>query len=209
MNFKEVQFDSVDGGEIHGSLLGSFPDSVILAHGRVFNKESFYYLSEVLLKNRIASLPFDFRGYGASKSGRAGHDAFEEDIIGAINFLKKQDFVKNITLLGASMGGAAVLNVSKLYKSGEIKSVIAISPVYVDGTNFINVPIHFLGSEDESFAEGIKKMYLNTKSGKTMHLFKGNVHAQNLFATEAKDELISLIISYIKDNNIKDNTVAS
>ena len=199
LNFKDVNFEAADGGSIYGSLFGSYPDVVILAHGKVFNKESYYDLCEVLLKNKISSLAFDFRGYGNSKHGRGDSQAYGEDVIGAINFAKRQDFVKNITLLGSSMGGAAVLNASKLFKPSEIKSVIALSPVNVEGINFVDVPIHYLGSEGEQFAEGIKKMYAQTKSPKTIHFFKGNAHAQNIFATESKDEIISLIVSYIKE----------
>jgi len=202
VNFKDVDFESADGGTVYGSLFGSYPDIVILAHGKVFNKESYYDLCDVLLKNKISSLTFDFRGYGNSKPGSAGLNAYGEDIIGAINFAKSLDFVKSITLLGASMGGGAVLNASKLYRPSEIKSVIALSPVYVEGVDFIDVPIHYIGTEGEQFAEGIKKMYTMTKSPKTLHLFKGAAHAQNIFGTEAKDELTSLIISYIKDENI-------
>lgn len=201
VNFKDISFTSADGGNIQGSLFGVYPDIAILAHGRVFNKESYYDLCDVLLKNKISSLAFDFRGYGNSKPGSAGHDAYGEDIIGAITFAKSQDFIKNITLLGSSMGGGAVLNASKLYKPSEIKSVIALSPVFTEGVDFIDVPIHYLGSENEKFADGIRKMYDMTKSPKTIHIFKGAAHAQNIFATESKDELISLIISYIKDEN--------
>lgn len=198
MDFKEVQFESADGGVIHGSLFGSYSDSVILAHGKVFNKESYYDLCEILLKNKITSLAFDFRGYGLSKPGSSGLSGLGEDVIGAINFMKKQDFVKNITLLGSSMGGAAVLNASKLYKPEEIKSVIALSPTFADGVNVIDVPIHYIGSEGEKFAEGMKNMHINTRSKKSIHFFKGDVHGQNIFASESKDELISFIISYIK-----------
>ncbi|MHB8232647.1 MAG: alpha/beta hydrolase [bacterium] len=201
VNFKDVGFTSADGGDIKGSLFGSYPDIVILAHGRVFNKESYYDLCDILLKNKISSLAFDFRGYGNSKQGSGGLNAYGEDIIGAISFVKKQDFVKNITLLGSSMGGGAVLNASKLYKPSEIKSVIALSPVFTEGIDFIDVPVHYLGSENEQFAEGIRKMYALTKSPKTIHFFKGGAHAQNIFATESKDELISIVISYIKDEN--------
>ncbi len=202
MNFKDVDFGSADGGVLYGSLFGSYQDMVILAHGKVFNKESYYDLCDVLLKNKISSLTFDFRGYGNSKPGSGGLNAYGEDIIGAINFAKSLDFVKSITLLGSSMGGGAVLNASKLYRPSEIKSVIALSPVYAEGVDFIDVPIHYLGTEGEQFAEGIKKMYAMTKSPKTLRFFKGAAHAQNIFGTEAKDELISLIISYIKDGNI-------
>jgi len=202
VNFKDVDFESADGGTVYGSLFGSYPDIVILAHGKVFNKESYYDLCDVLLKNKISSLTFDFRGYGNSKPGSAGLNAYGEDIIGAINFAKSLDFIKSITLLGASMGGGAVLNASKLYRPSEIKSVIALSPVYAEGVDFIDVPIHYIGTEGEQFAEGIKKMYAMTKSPKTLRLFKGAAHAQNIFGTEAKDELTSLIISYIKDENI-------
>lgn len=199
MNFKEVDFETADGGDIKGSLFGSYPNIVVMAHGRVFNKESYYDLCDIFLKNKISSLSFDFRGYGNSEQGSAGADAYGEDIAGAVNFVKGLDFVKSITLLGSSMGGGAVLNASKSYKPSEIKSVIVLSPVFIEGVNSIDVPIHYLGTEGEKFAEGIRKMHEITESPKTIHLFKGSVHAQNIFATESKDELVSLIISYVKE----------
>jgi pimeloyl-ACP methyl ester carboxylesterase len=205
VNFKEINFVSADGGDIYGSLFGSHPDLAILAHGKVFNKESYYDLCDVLLKHKISSMAFDFRGYANSKPGSAGLNAYGEDIIGAVKFAQGLDFVKNITLLGSSMGGGAVLNASKLYKPSEIKSVIALSPVYAEGVDIIDIPIHYLGTEGEQFAEGVKKMYNFTKSPKTLNLFKGSAHAQNIFATEAKDELISLIISFIKGENTEIN----
>lgn len=198
MNFKEVAFDSADGGKVQGSLFGSFPDAVILAHGKVFNKESYYDLCDIFLKNKISSLAFDFRGYGNSKHGSGGPNAYGEDIIGAVKFLKSLDFIKSVSLLGSSMGGAAVLNASKLYTPAEIKSVIAISPVAIDDIGFIDVPVHYLGTEGEQFAEGVNKMYAHTKSPKTIHLFKGAAHGQNIFGTDAREELISLLLSYIK-----------
>ncbi|MFW0884894.1 alpha/beta hydrolase [Candidatus Acidulodesulfobacterium sp. H_13] len=199
MNFRDVDFETADGGDIKGSLFGSYPNIVITAHGRVFNKESYYDLCDILLKNKISSLSFDFRGYGNSKQGSAGANAYGEDIVGAVNFAKGLDFVKSITLLGSSMGGGAVLNASKLYKPSEIKSVIVLSPVFIEGVSFIDVPIHYLGTEGEQFAEGIRKMHEITESPKTLHFFKGSVHAQNIFATESNDELVSLIISYVKE----------
>lgn len=199
MSFKDINFEAADGGIIYGSLFGSYPDIVILAHGKVFNKESYYDLCDIFLKNKISSLAFDFRGYGNSKHGRGEAHAYGEDVIGAVNFVKKLDFVKNITIIGSSMGAAAVLSASKLFNETEIKSVIVVSPVYIEGVDFIDIPVHYLGSEGEQFAEGITNMYNTTKSPKTIHLFKGNTHAQNIFATESKEEIISLIISYIKD----------
>ena len=201
MNFKDVNFISADGGKIYASLFGSYPDMVILAHGKVFNKESYYDLCEDLLKNKISSLAFDFRGYGNSKPGSGGLNAYGEDIIGAVKYAKSTGFTTSVTLLGSSMGGAAVLNASKLYRPDEIKSVIALSPVFTEGVDFIDVPVHYLGTEGEQFAEGIEKMYAHTKSPKTLRLFKGVAHGQNILATEAKDELVSLIISYKKAKN--------
>ena len=62
--FTEVNFKTSDNGNIYGSLFGKGEKGVILAHGKVFNKESWYEFAEVLTENGFQALSFDFRGYG-------------------------------------------------------------------------------------------------------------------------------------------------
>src|SRR3990172_4600241 len=98
IRFIEVNFKTSDNGSIYGSLFGKGEKGVILAHGKVFNKESWYEFAEVLNEKGFQALSFDFRGYGKSKAGK-NDTALELDVLGAIDFMKKNS-AKEISVIG-------------------------------------------------------------------------------------------------------------
>src|SRR3989338_6362581 len=98
--FAEVNFKTSDNGNICGSLFGKGEKGVILAHGKVFNKESWYGFANVLEENGFKVLAIDFRRYGKSKAGK-NTEALELDILGAVDFMKKNG-AKEISIIGGS-----------------------------------------------------------------------------------------------------------
>ncbi len=119
---EKVFFKNSMGLELSGLLLTSSLDKetpiIVLTHGLFSNKNghTFRHLPNLLKNNLISSFRFDFSGCGESEG------LFEEltiskakdDILSAINFLKKQGF-KKIGLLGSSFGGlASILAASEL-----------------------------------------------------------------------------------------------
>ena len=124
--FKLITYSTEDGGTIEASLFEGKKDFVVIfAHGAVFNKESWYFLAEKLQSKGVASLSIDFRGYGNSKTGTSNNLAL--DILGAIDYLKNQGY-KSISLVGGSMGGAAILNALELKTDDILKKVVLLSP---------------------------------------------------------------------------------
>jgi Lysophospholipase len=68
-NFREVSFKTADGGGIVANLYGKGSHAVVLAHGAVFNKESWHELATTLSAKGYSVLALDFRGYGKSVPG--------------------------------------------------------------------------------------------------------------------------------------------
>ena len=84
-----VTYSTADGGTIHAELYGEGPHAVLLAHGGVFNKESWEPLARQLEAAGYRVLAIDFRGYGDSTAGSAG-DALEQDVLGGVRYLYEQ-----------------------------------------------------------------------------------------------------------------------
>ena len=68
-DFKEVSFETSDGGTIYANLYGEGSHAVVLAHGAVFNKESWYPLAMAMKEKGLQVLAIDFRGFGKSGGG--------------------------------------------------------------------------------------------------------------------------------------------
>ena len=64
--FEEVSFETSDGGRIVANVYGEGEHAVVLAHGAVFDKESWDGLAGRLAKEGMRAIAIDFRGYGKS-----------------------------------------------------------------------------------------------------------------------------------------------
>lgn len=192
--YELVKFNTGDGGEIEASLFSaSNSKAVVFAHGAIFNKESWYFLAEALQRKGITALSVDFRGYGNSTSGDTTKKMY--DILGAISYLKEKGFT-NINVVGASMGGAAVLAALN-NNSVPIAKAVLLAPA--GGPAIISTATSklFVVSESERMFSGVMAIYEASTAPKQIKVYPGNTHAQHLFKTDVSDELIELIISFI------------
>ena len=196
--FIEVNFKTSDNGIIYGSLFGKGGKGVILAHGKIFNKESWYEFAEILAENGFQALAFDFRGYGMSKPGK-DKDALEFDILGAVDFLRKNG-AKEISVVGASMGARAALKAGISAKEGDIQKLVLLSPPPVDGIEKVKGEKLFIVSKDEALAPEVKKMFTKASGTKELKMINGSAHAQHIFKTGHKKELEDVIIRFLKSN---------
>jgi len=155
-NFDLVKFSTTDGGMIEAAL---FPASskkvVIFAHGAVFNKESWYFLCELLQQSDISSLAIDFRGYGKSKAGSTGNKS--QDILGAIDWLTESGFT-NISIVGGSMGGAAVLGALSEV-STVVSKVVLLAPAGGPPVRAEKIDKLFIVSKGEGMYNGVVTIY--------------------------------------------------
>ncbi len=195
--FSPVTFKTGDGGTIDGSFFkAKGPLAVVFAHGAVFNKESWYPLASRLAKAGIAALPFDFRGYGASRAGRDGRNARYQDVLGAIRFLESRGF-KQIALVGGSMGGAAVLVALAHSEDAAIVKALLLAPAGGPPVKQGTIEKLFVVSKGDRLHPRVAKIYEESALPKSMVVLPGSAHAQNIFATAEGPRLTDLILRFL------------
>lgn len=195
----EVRFKTADGGSIVAHLYKNGGHAVILAHGAIFDKESWQPLAEHLAKNGLTVLAIDFRGYGKSTAGKQ-KNALHLDILGALAYLKENG-VHTVSVLGASMGGGAAARASVNAQKGDIHKLILLSPVPIQHPEELKADeIIYLGSKDEALAARIKTQFQKAPEPKRLKLLSGSAHAQHIFKTAQAEELTALITKFLLEN---------
>ncbi len=192
--FKLVHFSTEDGAKIEAAYFEASKDKIVIfAHGAIFNKESWYFLAEEFQKKGISALPIDFRGYGKSTSGSTENKYY--DILGAIAYAEAQGFT-DINIVGASMGGAAVL--AALSKSETpVQKVVLLAPAGGSAITSQKIKKLFVVSKKEGFYKTVLQIYSESAEPKTLKEFEGSAHAQHIFKTDNSEELQELILDFI------------
>ena len=193
-DFDIVQFNTEDGANIEAAL---FPTTsakiVIYAHGAIFNKESWYFLAKEFQNQNIAGLSIDFRGYGNSKSGTTNNKSY--DILGAVDYAKNNGYT-DISIIGGSMGGAAVLSALD-QKSDNVSKVILMAPAGGPVIKLELINKLFIVSKNEGGIDRVIKIYKASADPKKLKEYSGSSHAQHLFNSEHAKSAKKVIISFI------------
>ena len=188
-SFEIIKIKTKMGGESSSAYFDGKSDKVVVfVPGAIFNKESWFFLAERLQQSNVASLSLDGKG--------------KEDVLSAVHFLKDKGFAK-IILLGASMGGSAVLHALEEKTDDSIDKVIVLAPA--GGNPIKNKKINklFVIAKDDRLGiySKVKKIYTHSAEPKKMVEYDGSEHAQHLFKSSHKDELSELLIDFINENN--------
>jgi dienelactone hydrolase len=104
-----VRFQAADGTSLDGVLVGSGPAGVVLAHQYPSDLCGFWPFADYLAKRGLRAFAIDLRCFG--RSACPGGDArgrVVDDLDAAVAELRRRG-VTRVGLVGASMGGAAVL----------------------------------------------------------------------------------------------------
>jgi len=195
--FKLITYTTEDGVIIEASFFEAEKDLVVIfAHGAIFNKDSWYFLAERLQKEGVSSLSLDFRGYGNSKKGSTNKKSF--DILGAIDYLKEKGF-KKIAIVGGSMGGAAVLNALDIKTDSVIEKVVLLAPAGGKGIVSKSIKKLIIVSKNEGLFSRVNSIYKESSQPKELKIYPGSFHAQHMFKAEYSNELINLVIGFLKE----------
>lgn len=194
-SFKLIQYSTSDQGQIEAAYFDAGTDKVVIfAHGAAFNKESWYFLAEKFKSIGISSLSIDFRGYGKSKAGSTNERSL--DILGAIDYAVQQN-LSEIYIIGASMGGAAVLMALDGLEQPCVKKVILLAPAGGPAIMSSSIQKLFVVALEDRFYNGVINIYENSNRPKSLKTYQGNSHAQNLFSSEHAANLINHIIEFV------------
>lgn len=195
---EQVEFTTADGGRISADWYPGGKRAVILAHGAIFNKESWRAQAKQLVSAGISVLAINFRGYGKSIAGK-NRSALEEDVLGAVNYLNELGY-DTVSVLGASMGGGACARAAVKASVGKIYKLLLLSPVPIPHPEKMKAEeIIYIASKKEGMAEDIQKQFSKIKLPKRIFWIPGSAHAQHIFRTNQSQYLIRLIIRLLKE----------
>lgn len=194
-DFREVSFPAADGGTVYANLYGQGEHAVVLAHGRVFNKESWDGQARDLVQAGLSVLAIDFRGYGKS-TGEGGYETMYNDVLGAVRYLHKNG-ARRVSVVGGSMGGGASAVASAKSNPGEIERLVLLASAPAPGSPKLKGRKLFIVSKGDGFASDIQKAFEQAAEPKRLELLDGSAHAQHLFKTDQGPQVTDLIRNFL------------
>ena len=197
-NPTEVSFPTSDGGEIHALVYGEGAHAVVLAHGKIFDKESWAPLAPRIAEKGLQVVAIDFRGYGLSKPGSAGQKLFL-DVVAAMSYAKKNGATQ-ISLVGASMGGGVAAQAAVVVGEGEIDRLILMAPVAIPKPDEMHANrILYISAEGDPSVDRTRAQYERAPQPKSLEILPGDAHAQHIFKTDQADALVELVVAALTD----------
>lgn len=192
---REVVFPTADGGAIHALVYGAGDHGVVLAHGAVFNKESWDEQARALAAAGLHVVAIDFRDYGESKAGSESGARYQ-DVLGAMAWLRK-DGAKKVSVVGASMGGGASARAAVEAPAGSIDALILLAGGPTERPEKMQGRKLFLVSEGDPGFERVRDQYTRAPEPKKLIVLPGSAHAQHIFKTDLGERLLREIRDWL------------
>jgi len=201
---ERVSLPTEDGGLIQALVYGKGDRGVVLAHGGLFNKESWEKQARALADAGFRSIAIDFRGYGNSR-GPGQSDLYSApvywDVLAAVRYLEKTG-AKHIFAVGASFGGGAAGDAVCHARPGEIERAVLLAaapdcpPEKLQGRKL------FIVARDDANTAGprlpkIRTYYDKVPDPKKLIVLEGSAHAQFLFETDQGKRVLDEIIQFL------------
>ena len=160
------------------------PRAAVWVPGKVFNKESWYFMCELLQGFHVASLSLD----GKTKT----------DVLNAVAFLKDKGF-KEICLVGGSMGGRAVLAALEGEVDPAVTRAVLLAPAGGPPVKHPGIAKLFIVAKDDSLKlyDPVKKICEQSADPKTWVEYDTAEHAQHLFKGAFKEKLTDDIAGFL------------
>jgi pimeloyl-ACP methyl ester carboxylesterase len=204
---EHVSFPTQDGGLVYADLYGNGERGVVLAHGGRFNKESWAKQARALAAAGFEALAIDFRGYGQSR-GPGQSDPLSAplhwDVLAAIRYLRKTG-AKTVSVVGASMGGAAAADASIESQPGEVDRLVLLAAWTAGPAEKMKGRKLFIVARDDANGDGdlrlshIRANYEKTGEPKRLVVLDGSAHAQFLFATDQAGRVMREILQFLSE----------
>jgi len=186
-------------GETLAATISAVPGAkvtVVLAHMRGADRSTWDPIIGPLNEAGNTTLAFDFRGYGDSTGER--DTRLDTDLAAAVS-QARSDGASKIVIVGASMGGTAVLEGGARL---DVDGVVAISApsefLGLDGgagAALLNVPTLLVDSDgDHPYVDQLSAIEATT--GASIVTYDGSAHGTAIFATHGP-ELTTLITDFV------------
>lgn len=182
---------STDGGDGSGQRVevgtsdalvwGEGDYGVVLVHGAAFDAASW----------ELQAVQFAAEGTAVL----AVEDTSAESLIAAVDYLQDERGAEDVALLGASAGGAAVIDAA-VGNPDIYDQLVLLSPAGGDVAALSDGPKFFIYSQDEGAAGSIEELIAEAAGQDNEVLeVEGSAHAQAIFETAAGAEVMDAILS--------------
>ncbi len=163
---------------------GTGKQAIVFVPGSRYQKDSWYFLADRFQQLGIASLALD----GSSISN-------------SIDFLKQKGY-NEITLIGGSMGGEAVLSYVEKSDEESINKIVVLAPY--GGNPIKNDKISKLfvvATKDmHDLHSDIVTLHDESAEPKMLKVYESRAHAQELFMGKDKEDVINLILKFVSQD---------
>ncbi len=199
---RSVFFRTTDGVKLAGVILGKGTKGVTLAHQSRGDLCIWMPFARTLARAGYLVLPFDFRGYGASKSGK--RPDFPADVAAAGRALRAGG-AKKVVYLGASLGGTASLAAATLAPAPA--GIISLSGPAAFGSmdgagavGKVDVPLLLVAAKGDTAFSGDQQIVYDAAltADKQVVIVSGFDHGVDLVAYEARARVKSLIFAFLR-----------
>jgi len=160
----ELRFRAADGTRLVGHRFGGGRTAVVLAHQSEGDLCQWVSYARRLARLHYSAFVFDLRGHGQSQSGGSASLRYGGDVAAALT-LVRQLGAKKVFLLGASLGGAAVLDAGANVRP-RVAGVVCVSgaadltPDAIAAARRLSAPVLFIaGALDVDFATDARRMF--------------------------------------------------
>lgn len=190
----EIRFRAADGTRLAGYRLGKGRKAVVLAHQVRGDACQWSSYAKRLARLGYLVIAFDFRGYGDSQT-RGGRAAFRlaADVAAATRAARVRGAQK-VFVVGASMGGTAVLAAAANIRPN-VSGVVSLSgPAFFSSLDALKlaprltVPaLYVVGQLDSDFVPDAQKLYDAAASAdKAIHVLPVAQHGVDLVRSDAR-----------------------
>ena len=185
---RSMWFAASDGVRLYGIAAGTGRTAVVLAHEGGADLCGWLPYIRTLLKAGLRVFAFDFRGYGLSLSPSSADLALGRDLAGAVTRVRA-DGATEVFLMGASMGGAAVVQNSA---GIDVAGRISLSGTRLwsgygindpAGVRRVSAPFLYVGTRDDWRAprpEALSVFGMIGSADKKIVLYPGSDHGWDL-----------------------------
>ncbi len=206
---KEVWFRATDGALLDGAAVGDGDVGVVLAHESPSDLCPWLPFAKTLADHGYRAFPFDFRGSGASPA-RFGAQAtrFDQDVAAAADEVRRLG-AKKVFVVGASLGGAAVLRAAPSLDP-QPAGVVSLSgePQLLDAMQSaprIKAPLFVLIARNDGYSSVLDNRRLVRAAGsadKELEVYPGTWHGWDLlYHAPYRARVESLVFAFLREHS--------
>jgi pimeloyl-ACP methyl ester carboxylesterase len=193
-----------EGEALLGDLYGVLPSrrAAILVHGQQWNASGWRDVASRFVERGLPALALNLRGYDGS-SGKTNEFAPPApwspvaDLRAAKTLLHDRG-VREIALVGASMGGHAILASSF---EADVESIVSVSAPVVAVADELSRRITgrklFVCADGDPAAEHVLHTFDVVSRPKTLLMFGGSEHSRGMFAAPYGPEAVEAIVDFV------------